>query len=151
MQIEIRPGRAKDLAATEALLRSAGLPTDGVVDLLESQPPAFYFAIRGEEVIAAGGLEPAGSDALLRSIVVRAEDRSTGVGKQVVERLLEEADSRELTGVYLLTTTADQWFPRFGFTRVDRADVPMAVAETWEFKTGCAQTAIAMRRLRPGT
>jgi len=63
-----------------------------------------------------------------------------------VDELLEAAERRQLSGLYLLTTTADNWFPRFGFARVDRAAVPAGIAATWEFKTGCAQTAVAMAK-----
>ena len=90
----------------------------------------------------------AGADALLRSVVVRAEGRRSGVGRVMVMTLLAEADRRAYDGVYLLTTTAGDWFPRFGFTRVERQAVPTAIAETWEFRTGCCNTAVAMARRR---
>ena len=34
---------------------------------------------------------------------------------------------------YLLTTTAGDFFPRFGFARVERADVPDDVKQSIEF------------------
>jgi amino-acid N-acetyltransferase len=147
----LRPAKSGDLDSIEALLRAADLPTEGVAHLVRDVPGSFVVAEANGSLVAAGALEPAGSDALLRSVVVSPESRSTGVGRLLVERLLSEAEARGLHGVYLLTTTADKWFPRFGFARVERAGVPGPVAETWEFKTGCAQTAVAMKRGRTGT
>ena len=57
---------------------------------------------------------------------------------------------RRLLSTYLLTTTADNWFPRFGFAQVDRASVPAAIGETWELKTVCSETATAMTRMAKG-
>jgi amino-acid N-acetyltransferase len=151
MNTTIRAAEAADLAAIEALLSEAQLPTEGVAHLVRDVPGAFVVAETDGAVVAAGALEPAGSDALLRSVVVRNDARSTGVGRLLVERLLRDADAKRLPGVYLLTTTADRWFPRFGFENTDRASVPAGVAATWEFKTGCSQTAIAMKRCCPGT
>lgn len=147
----VRAAAAEDLASIEALLRAAELPTEGVAHLVRDIPGAFVVAESNGSLVAAGALEPAGSDALLRSVVVSADARSTGVGRLLVEHLLGEADARGLQSVYLLTTTADKWFPRFGFARVDRSGVPAPVGATWEFKTGCSQTAVAMMRGRAGT
>jgi amino-acid N-acetyltransferase len=144
--ILVRAATADDIAAVEALLNAAALPIEGVAALIRQVPGAFVVAERQRAVVAAGALEPAGEHALLRSVVVAATARSSGVGRLVVERLLADADRRGVAGVYLLTTTAERWFPRFGFAPVNRASVPVPVANTWEFKTGCAQTAIAMAR-----
>jgi amino-acid N-acetyltransferase len=148
MDISLRPASKGDLPAIEALLSSAHLPTEGVAPIVEGGRGVFVVAESSGALIAAGALEEAGRDYLLRSIVVNDSARGTGVGRRIVERLLSDADARRAPGVYLLTTTADAWFPRFGFARIDRSSVPAAVGETWEFKTGCAQTAIAMKRTR---
>jgi amino-acid N-acetyltransferase len=147
----LRAATSADLSSIESLLRESDLPTEGVADLVTKVPGAFVVAEWQGALVAAGAVEPAGGDGLLRSIVVRPDARAAGVGRQLVERLLGESDACGMPGVYLLTTTADRWFPRFGFQRTDRGTVPAAVAETWEFKTGCSQTAIAMCRKRAGT
>jgi amino-acid N-acetyltransferase len=48
--------------------------------------------------------------------------------------------------VYLLTTTAHAYFPRFGFTRVARDEVAPAVRESEEFRGACPDTAVAMHK-----
>ena len=46
----------------------------------------------------------------------------------------------------LLTTTAEGWFPRLGFVRVDRARVPAAVQLSVEFTAACPASAVVMWR-----
>ncbi len=147
-QASIRPATTGDVPAIEALLRQAGLPVEGVAAIAAAAPGDIVVAERDGAIVGAAAIEVAGSDALLRSVVVRSDGRSAGIGREMVTRLLAEADRRRYHGVYLLTTTAGDWFPRFGFTRVERTSVPRAISETWEFKTGCADTAVAMARTR---
>ena len=58
----------------------------------------------------------------------------------------EEAPTHQLSAVYLLTTTAERFFPRFGFEQITRADVPATVQESVEFKSACPASAIVMRK-----
>ena len=142
----IRAATAADRAAIESLLTDAALPTEGVAEILGRAPGDFVVAVNDAgDVVGAGGLEVTADGALLRSVVVADAMRGTGVGAGIVERLVRDADARALP-LYLLTTTAAPWFPRFGFARFDRAAAPGAIAATWEFRVGCAQTAVAMRR-----
>jgi amino-acid N-acetyltransferase len=52
--------------------------------------------------------------------------------------------------IYLLTTTAEHFFPRFGFARIPRADVAPTVRASEEFRGACPDSAIAMRRVTKG-
>lgn len=144
--INYRKPVAADRAAIERLLVASKLPTDGVAQLLEADPERFLVADQGGEVVAVGGLEPCGSNALLRSVAVREDLRSTGVGRSLVERLIAVAECYDTKELYLLTTTAERWFPRFGFERIDRADAPAEVKATEEFSSACPDTATVMRR-----
>jgi amino-acid N-acetyltransferase len=144
--MQIRSATVADVSSIERLLDEAKLPTTGLADIVARTPTDVVVAVRDGVIVGAAALEVVGSDALLRSVVVRPDGRSTGVGRAMVTQLLADADRRRFDGVYLLTTTAGDWFPRFGFTRVERQSVPHAVAETWEFKVGCAESAVAMVR-----
>lgn len=125
-----------------ALLREAGLPTDGVpADLAD-----FLVATTGREVVGAVGLERYGDAALLRSAAVREARRGTGVGEALVHAALELARARAVRDLVLLTTTADRWFPRFGFERTSREAVPAAVHASAEFQGACPASAVVMRR-----
>jgi protein-tyrosine-phosphatase/N-acetylglutamate synthase-like GNAT family acetyltransferase len=142
----LRPAAPADLDAVLGLLRVAGLPGQGVAESF----PDFVVATRGEAVVAAGGLEVAGNDALLRSVVVREDERGTGTGQAVVARLITMARDRGLDSLWLLTEPAPEFFARFGFRPTDRAVASDALRATDEFTSCCPSTAVAMsRRARP--
>jgi amino-acid N-acetyltransferase len=140
-EARIRPAVPADADAVRALLRAAALPVDGIPDDLAH----FLVAERGGGVIGAIGLEPYGDAALLRSAVVHPDARGTGLGEALVRRLLVAARAARVRTLILLTTTADTWFPRFGFTRVTRDDVPAAVQASAEFRGACPASAVVMR------
>ena len=64
----------------------------------------------------------------------------------VSERLVADAERRGLDALYLLTTTAEHYFPRFGFARVERGAVPSETGATVEFRSACPASAVAMAR-----
>jgi amino-acid N-acetyltransferase len=132
----------KDLDAVEGLLSANDLPLDGVKENLSS----FIVAEEGGRVIGAVGLEKFGSVALLRSAVVSEGRRGGGVGRRLVEHILDYAESDGIEELFLLTTTAENYFPRFGFTRTTRSAVPPAVKASAEFRGACPDTALVMTR-----
>ena len=145
----LRTATRADLAAVERLLTSADLPTAGVAELFAAGPAGFVVADdphAAGELAAVAGLEPCGRTALLRSVAVRTEWRRHGLGDALVRRVVCEAETRGLDALYLLTMTAEHYFPRFGFARVDRAAVPAEVAATLEFQSACPASAAAMVR-----
>lgn len=140
--MRIRKATSADLTAVEGLLSASDLPLDGVKDNFSN----FVVAEDDGEIAGAIGLEEFGAVALLRSAVVSPEHRGSGVGRRLVERLLEGAEVAGIEELYLLTTTADQYFPRFGFTRTTRSAVPDAVKASAEFQGACPDTAVVMTR-----
>jgi amino-acid N-acetyltransferase len=140
--MRIRSATNADLSAVENLLSASDLPLDGVRDNFSD----FVVAEDGSEIAGAIGFENFGSVALLRSAVVSPEHRGSGVGRQLVEQLLENAKENGIEEIYLLTTTAEQYFPRFGFTRTTRAAVPDSVKASVEFQGACPDTAVVMTR-----
>jgi amino-acid N-acetyltransferase len=140
--MQIRNAMNADLTAVESLLSASDLPLDGVRENFSS----FVVAEHEGEIAGAIGLEEFGAVALLRSAVVAPEHRGSGIGRRLVERLLEGAEEAGIEELYLLTTTAEQYFPRFGFTLTTRAAVPDAVKASAEFKGACPDTAVVMTR-----
>jgi amino-acid N-acetyltransferase len=61
-----------------------------------------------------------------------------------VKRVVCRAEERGLRALYLLTMTAEHYFPRFGFAPVERGAVPAEIATTLEFRSACPASAIAM-------
>src|SRR5947209_9899472 len=140
--MKIRKARQSDLAAVEQLLVASRLPLDGVRDHFID----FIVAEDNDGIEGAAGLEQYDSVALLRSAVVAPARRGSGVGRQLVEHLLERAEEAGITELYLLTTTAENYFPRFGFMPTTRAAVPQELKSSAEFRGACPDTAIVMKR-----
>ena len=140
--MRIRNAMDADLPAVESLLAANDLPIEGVRDNFAG------FLVADDEGVVVGtiGLESFDSVALLRSAVVARDHRGTGVGRQLVEHAVERAEREGVNDLYLLTTTAENYFQRFGFRPTDRTEVPDALKASAEFRGACPDTAVAMAR-----
>jgi amino-acid N-acetyltransferase len=140
----IRPAAAGELEWAAAFVAAAGLPADGLGD----QFPGAYRILEADgQRVGLAGLERYGGSGLLRSVAVAEGWRGTGAGALLVADSLARAREAGLAAVYLLTTTADRWFPRFGFRAVARAALPGELAAAPEVAGGCPASATAMRLL----
>jgi len=128
--VSLQPAK---LAQLEALLRLNNLPTQDCA----AQTQNFYAMFDGDELIAAGGLEPAANYALLRSIVVKKQYRASGLARSISEYLISLAEAEGRQAVYLLTETAGPYFQKLGFTPLPRAEVPAAILQTRQFSALC--------------
>ena len=136
----IRAAKPADLADVERLLADSNLPLAGVPAALDG----FVVAESEGELVGVAGLEICCDDALLRSVAVRPEWRSRGVGRALVTRAISDAEARGIRALYLLTTTADRYFPSFGFKQIARDAVPEDVRKTDEFTSACPASATVM-------
>jgi len=137
--VRIAPASVLDLPAITALLNDLELPTAGLVDQF---PRAYVKAVRdGGAIVGCAGLETYESGGLLRSVAVSPEAQKDGVGRALVAERLEAARAMNLDAVYLLTTTASDYFPRLGFVPIDRAAVVAPVASSPEFASVCPSSA----------
>ena len=145
---DIRPAHAGDLEAVEALLHDERLPTDGVREQFGSFLVAegTYSPRVPAAPIAAIGLEQYGTSALLRSAVVDSAWRGRGVGRALVDAAIDAARARGVTALYLLTTTAEDFFSARGFRTITRDDVPDPVKQSVEFVSACPASATVMMR-----
>ena len=143
MTIRAQPLEREDLPILRAALAAAGLPVDDL-----DEPGRTFYAIldHRSRTIGYGGLERFGPNALLRSVVVPPRERGLGQGGVIVETLEREAAGRGVTTVYVLTTDAAPFFARIGYSSIDRASVPAAIAATAQFATLCPATATVMRK-----
>jgi amino-acid N-acetyltransferase len=140
--MRVRNATAADLEAVERLLADNNLPVEGVAENFSN----FLVADDEESIAGAIGLERFGSVALLRSAVVAPEYRGSGIGRRLIEELLTQAVRAGIRDVYLLTTTAEEYFPRFGFKRSTRTAVPDSLKSSAEFQGACPETATVMVR-----
>lgn len=114
----IEPAVANDLDDVRALLSRCELPTEG---LTEQFPGGYVVARRGGAIVGAAGLEVHGTAGVLRSVAVDPRERGTGLGVRLTQDRLAAAGALALEAVYLLTTTAAAFYPRFGFAPFPRA------------------------------
>jgi amino-acid N-acetyltransferase len=142
LSIQLRLATSDDLPEILALLGDSKLPVAGVREALSH----FIVAYRADRLVGVVGFEAYGRYALLRSAAVRSSEQGSGLGRALVEQLLAEAERNGVRELYLLTTTAQRWFVRFGFEEVARDDVPEAVRRSVEFNGACPETAVVMRR-----
>jgi amino-acid N-acetyltransferase len=137
MTITIVAAHPGDLPAVLALLERSGLPQDGLSEHLATT----IVARSGEAVVGSAALELYGEAALLRSVAVDAALRGQGLGQHLTRAALDLARQRGVATVYLLTETAGEFFPRFGFQLTERAAVVPAVQQSVEFKGACPASA----------
>jgi amino-acid N-acetyltransferase len=128
--------------AVEELLTKTDLPVEGVKDTIGS----FVVAESEGRVVGVGGVERCGDFGLLRSVAVDPAARSRGVGAAMTEWLIADSEASGLHALYLLTTTAENYFPSFGFDKTTRESVPVAIKQTAEFRDICPSSATVMRR-----
>ena len=141
MDTEIIKASPEDLDAVLALLADASLPKDGVAEHFQD----FFVARAGGRVIGSAGMERYGPSVLLRSLAVAPAHRGRGLGRTLAERILREAREQGVERVFLLTATAAEFFPKFGFKRIAREEADAEVKESVEFRTACCQSAACMR------
>jgi amino-acid N-acetyltransferase len=118
-----------------AALKGANLPTD---DLAEGD--ARYFSLGGETF---GGIVNAGGVAMLRSMV--ACNRGQGDGSALLDELLKIAKAAGFSEAWLLTNTAESFFSKHKFQRVDRRLAPEGIRQTKQFSGLCPDTAALMQ------
>jgi amino-acid N-acetyltransferase len=138
----LRAATTRDAAAVERLLTASHLPLAGVRESLQD----FLVAERDGVLVGVGGLEVCCDNALLRSVAVDPAWRSRGIGRDLVTELIARAEARGIHALWLLTTTADRYFPGFGFRMARREDAPDDVRATAEFREACPASASVMVR-----
>ena len=138
--VAIRSATPNDLPRAEALLRDAHLPLDGFREHVADA----MIAERGSEIVGCVALELYGDAALLRSLVVSPAERGRDLGRRLTSEALRLAKERGSRDVYLLTETADRFFPRFGFAKLDRSQAPASLLSSVEFQSACPKSAILM-------
>jgi amino-acid N-acetyltransferase len=140
MNVQIERASSADRPSILQLLLDTGLPIDGLVEHLS----AAFVARDGAAIVGCSALETYADGALLRSVAVAPAARGRGVGQRLTEAAVTLAQSHGTPAVYLLTTSAESYFPRLGFVRITREQVPASVKQSIEFRSACPATAIVM-------
>lgn len=129
--------------AVRRLLREAGLP---VADIDANCPGRFFGCESPGKLLGVVGLELHGDSAVLRSLAVDPRARSRGLGTLLVARAERAARAGGAHTVYLLTTTAEDYFLRLGYARLAREAAPECIRSTAEFSRLCPADAALLAK-----
>jgi arsenate reductase len=132
-----------DLEEVRRLLKSCSLPDAGI----ENQWPQAYVVVKEQDhVVACAGLEEYGGQGLLRSLAVAPHLRGIGLGVRLLQERLATAGDSGISRVFLLTTTAADFFASHGFHLTDRSSANAALRSSPEFTDACPATATCLVR-----
>ncbi|WP_254763433.1 arsenic resistance N-acetyltransferase ArsN2 [Natrinema marinum] len=130
------------LGRIEAILKANDLPHRDV----RTKPECFFVAVSDAEFVGAGGIERYEPDGLLRSIVTKRSVRDQGYGSAIYDELETHARKNGIETLYLLTTTAAEFFRRRGYEAIDREEVPSRIRQTAEFAELCPSSATCLKK-----
>src|SRR5699024_9754074 len=130
------------LSYIETLLERNDLPSQDV----RSRPDSFYIGYNGADSVGIGGIEIYGNDGLLRSVVIEQAARGCGWGTALCDTLEANASADGIDTLYLLTTTAADFFDNRGYVEIERANAPTAIQQTTEFDDLCPTAATCMKK-----
>mgnify|MGYP001579983670 CR=1 FL=1 len=137
-----RSAVAADLGSIQQLLKDSTLPFEDVAEHFRN----FVVAEEGAMMIGVAGLEIYGNAGLLRSIAVTESYRNKGIGSLLYDEITVQAQKKGLRELSLLTTTAEKFFGKKGFRKVERDAIPQYVKSTKEYQIFCSSTAVCMRK-----
>jgi amino-acid N-acetyltransferase len=140
MLLSLRFATPNDWESIAAHLEASGLPLEGARDHLTN----FTLLFSAEQLVGTAGLEVYGDAALLRSVAVNSVFQKTGLGSRLINKTLERARQLNMREIVLLTETAADYFPRFGFKPIPRAAVPASLRASAEFRGACPDSAKAL-------
>ena len=123
----IRPARMGDVRAIHALLSSfasKGLMLPRSISSLYDHLRDFVVYEENGVILGICALQLCWDDlAEIRSLAVVEEKQKCGIGAQLVESCLDEAQSLEISKVFVLTYQA-KFFRKFGFVDRDKQELP---------------------------
>lgn len=123
------------------MLENHGLPISDI-----QEDTLLYVLYNNSKIMGTGGLEIFEDCALLRSVSVIKEAKGKGYGTFIVDSLESFAKESGINCLYLITTTAKDFFDRHGFCTINREEVPPAIKQTAQFSSLCPSTAVVMKK-----
>lgn len=124
------------------LLKKNNLPTEDI-----SEATSLFAVEENNSVIGTIALEYTGPEGLLRSLAVAEEHRQNGVGGELVAFIEAYGKRQGIKNLYLLTTTAEKFFAKRGYTVVERSSVSPFIQNSSEFVSVCPSTAVVMKKM----
>ncbi|UTW06958.1 arsenic resistance N-acetyltransferase ArsN2 [Pseudomonas benzenivorans] len=124
-----------------ALLRACDLP---VADIAPGPAQQFFGLRDGLGLIGVVGLETMGAVGLLRSVAVAPAYRSQGLAAQLVAFGEARARAQGAEQLFLLTTSAADYFIRLGYRPMEKSKAPPAVQATAQFAGLCPASSVLL-------
>lgn len=143
MTIEFRKIPSEKLSEVMALLTLANLPVNDIGENVE------LFALEtNEQIIATAGLEINGLIGLLRSVSVLDSQKGKGYGLLIVQKLEKYAENQGIKELYLLTTTAKEFFEKkCNYEVIERTNAPTEIQSSQQFASVCPSSAVVMKKV----
>jgi amino-acid N-acetyltransferase len=136
---KIRQARLEDKECISLLLLGFELPLDGLED-----SRMWVLQENNGSVQGVAGLEVWEGKGLLRSVAVNKNLQNRGYGSALVKHVINEAKKNGIHELFLLTTTAPDFFRKLGFKEDNCESVTGRITNSMEFKGACPKTAILM-------
>ncbi len=115
-----------------------------ISDLYNPNKPKLFGIHFDGQIIGIVGIEAYENTGLLRSLVVSKASRKMGCGKKLVAEAEIWACEEGIKSLYLLTTSAANFFSRIGYEVVPRSQAPASIASTAQFIGLCPASATFM-------
>ena len=123
-------------------LKKNNLPTEDI-----SETTKLFVLMHDNKISGTIAIEHSGTEGLLRSLSVTEEQRNNGLGIQLVNFIENYAQQNGIQYLYLLTTTAENFFIKRAYEVVARNEVPEFIQKTSEFSSVCPSSAIVMKKI----
>jgi amino-acid N-acetyltransferase len=133
---------AEDKHEVLNLLSGAQLP----IEDLSNQKMKDFLVAKGpaDDIIGVAGVELYPEKGLLRSLAVAPAYRGKGLGCRLTREMESFARQKGIQTLYLLTTTAADFFLKLGYEVMQRHKVPPPVQQADEFKSVCPVSAVCL-------
>jgi GNAT superfamily N-acetyltransferase len=113
---------------------------------------AFWGDERDGELVGVMGIQPVRDVHLIRHAYVQPAAQGTGVGRALLEHLVEHADETLLVGTWAAATWAIRFYERNGFSLVPTARKNELLREYWDIPERQVETSVVLEltpRARP--
>ncbi|MFW9917475.1 MAG: arsenic resistance N-acetyltransferase ArsN2 [Candidatus Thorarchaeota archaeon] len=140
MNVILKQATEEHLSRIVNLLKENNLPSEDI----PSKMNYLFLGYAGSQFVGIGGLEIHENYGLLRSLTVEEPARGQGYGKAICMKLIDYAKEKRILKIYLLTETAQAFFAKLNFEKIDRNTAPPAIQKTAEFATLCPDSAVCM-------
>jgi len=139
--MNIVPASQNSFSAAIDLLKKNNLPTEDI------NPGTQLFVVEeNDTVVGTVAVQYDFNVALLRSLCVSDDKRNSGIGEMLVEFIEHYVQKQGVQSVYLLTTTAENFFLKKGYKKIDRKEVPEFIKNTKEYSVLCSASSSLMKK-----